>query len=54
MTTPSVTEVRRRLEPVAPDPFVEDLSGAGVEPPRGPDERRADDGGRAAADEGER
>jgi hypothetical protein len=39
MTTPHVTEVRRALEPVSPDPFVEDLeqdSGPSGEPPPSP------------------
>jgi hypothetical protein len=28
MTTPSVTEINRRLEPVAHDTFIDDLSAA--------------------------
>jgi hypothetical protein len=51
MTTPHVTEVGRRLEPVVPDPFVEDLSGVRLEPVRGPAQRRAD-GSEAAANHG--
>ena len=50
MTTPHVTEMRLRLEPVGPDPFVHDLDRSRVrrEPPRPPDERNADRGGRTA------
>jgi len=29
MTTPTVTQIARRLEPVAGDPFIADLRGAG-------------------------
>jgi hypothetical protein len=46
MATPHVTEVGRRLEPVVPDPFVEDLSGVRLDPVRGPAQRRVYGGSR--------
>jgi hypothetical protein len=50
MTTPHVTEMRLRLEPVGLDPFVHDLDRRRVrrDPPSTPDERNADRGGRTA------
>ena len=48
MTTPHVTEMRLRLEPVGPDPFVHDLDRRFVrrDPPSTSDERTADRGAR--------
>ena len=48
MTTPHVTEMRLRLEPVSPDPFVHDLDQRRVrrDPPSTPDVRSAAHGER--------
>lgn len=50
MTTPHVTEMRLRLEPVGADPFVHDLDRRFVrrDPPSTPEVRTADGGGRTA------
>jgi hypothetical protein len=49
MTTPHVTEVRRPLEAVSPDPFVNDLTES-VRPDRGAPDRGGEDRDRPPED----
>ena len=42
MTTPHVTELPRRLEPVEPDPFIATLPAPVPEPPRNAQAPRTD------------